>query len=114
MEKVVIADLAVEGGGFTIYGQEIEGRWFFWEEGSSFGLDENDDEEIRSWKSEPKESLESVLPNQWPLFHPWHLHAEFVTWFVERFPLALESLSVPDRLKNRAQHLWQVYLKAPL
>nr|WP_309695090.1 hypothetical protein [Armatimonas sp.] len=109
MDKVTIAELAVEGGGCTLFGQEIEGRWFFWEEGSSFGFDENDDEEIRSWESERKESFEELVPKDWPYFHPTSIHPDFVSWFSERFDLAMEQLNFRgnERMKEIVERRWR-------
>ena len=53
MDKVLIADIGVEGGGVTIFGKMSESVWSFWTEGTSMDLDENDDEVWRSWSSEP-------------------------------------------------------------
>jgi hypothetical protein len=98
MDKIKVVELAVEGGGCTIFGQYSEGHWLFWEEGSSFGLGENDDEEVRSWKSEPTESLEEVLPTDWPYFNPVSVHPEFVSWFRVHFePVAETSALVKER-----------------
>ena len=44
MDKAVIAEIGFEGGGVTIYGSQSEGIWTFWTEGSSMGMDDNDDE----------------------------------------------------------------------
>ena len=48
MDKVLIADIGVEGGGTMIYGRQLQGVWSFWTEGTSMDLDENDDEVLRS------------------------------------------------------------------
>ena len=44
MDKVVVADIGMEGGGITIYGIRSDGAWSFWTEGTSIDLDENDHE----------------------------------------------------------------------
>lgn len=103
MDKVTVAELVVEGGGITIFGQEIEGRWLFWEEGSSFGLDENDEEEYRHWESERKESFEELIPKDWPGFRPVLIHPDFVSWFAERFDQAVNQM----RYQPMAERHWR-------
>ena len=49
LDKVLIARIAVEGGGVTIFGRKSKGAWLFWTEGNSIDLDENDDETGGSW-----------------------------------------------------------------
>ena len=43
-DKVLVAEIAVEGGGQSVFGKRCEGGWSFWTEGTSMDLDENDDE----------------------------------------------------------------------
>ncbi len=85
MDKVLIADLGLEGGGATIYGRQQHGTWFFWLEGTSMDLDENDDEIWRSWSSQPVQDLSLVLPKEWPLFYPSKLNPEFFDWFRKNY-----------------------------
>ena len=63
MEKIIAADLGLEGGGCTIYARQTDGVWWFWQEGSSMALDENDDEVWRSWSTEPVTDLIAALPS---------------------------------------------------
>jgi len=112
MDKVLIANIGVEGGGITIFGKKSESVWSFWTEGTSIDLDENDDEVWRSWSSEPVSSLDLVLPNHWPLFYPVEIHPEFVGWFRDTYEMARETL--PDDMrryqdKHRHGH-WQEVL----
>jgi hypothetical protein len=44
MDKVLIAEMGVEGDGITIYGSQSDGVWSLWTESTSMDLDENDDE----------------------------------------------------------------------
>jgi hypothetical protein len=81
MDKVLIADMGVEGGGARIYGRQRDGIWSFWLEGTSIDLDENDDEIWRSWESQPVQDLSLALPNERPLFYPSRLNPEFLDWF---------------------------------
>lgn len=62
MEKIIAADLGLEGGGCTIYARQTDGVWWFWQEGSSMDFDENDDEVWRSWSSEPVTDLIAAFP----------------------------------------------------
>jgi hypothetical protein len=54
VDKLLIAEMAVEGGGITIFGSQSEGIWSFRTEGRSLDVDENDDEVWRSWSSEKR------------------------------------------------------------
>ena len=53
MDKITVAQLEMEGDWLTIYGKQAGVSWSFWTEGTSMGMDENDDEEWRSWTTEP-------------------------------------------------------------
>jgi hypothetical protein len=66
MDKVLIAEIGVEGAGIWIYGRQSEGVWTFWNEGTSMDLDESDDEIWRSWSSEPVNSLDLLLRRNGP------------------------------------------------
>jgi len=81
MDKVLIAGIEVEGGGVKILGKKSESVWSFWTEGTSMDLDENHDEVWRSWSSEPVSSLDLVVPEDWPMFHPSKIHPDFLDWF---------------------------------
>lgn len=78
MEKVVIVELGVEGGGVTVYGRRVDGVWSFWGEGSSMYLDENDDIDWRHWSSEPVSTLAAALTGGWREMSPIEVHPEFV------------------------------------
>jgi hypothetical protein len=67
MNKVVVAEIGMEGGGLTIFGCQSAGHWRFSTQGTTIDLDEHDDEIWRSWSSESVESLELVLPQEWPV-----------------------------------------------
>jgi hypothetical protein len=64
MVKVLVAKLGVEGGGLSIYRREDDGSCAFRAEGSSWGFDEQDDEVVRSWSSEPLADLGLVVPGR--------------------------------------------------
>jgi hypothetical protein len=80
MDKLLIADIGVEGGGARIYGRQKDGIWSFWPEGTTIDLDENDDEIRRSWGSQPVQNHSLALPKEWPLFYPSKLNPEFLDW----------------------------------
>jgi hypothetical protein len=115
VDKVVVADIGVEGGGATIYGTQRDGIWSSWQEGTSMDLDENDDEIWRTWSSEPVSSLELVLPNDWHRFYPVEIHADFLEWFRGAYNKARASMPRDQRrYHDRHQHLrWLEVLKLP-
>lgn len=77
MDRVVILDVGVEGGGTTIYGRCEAGGWVFWQEGSAMSLDDNDDEEWHNWSGEPVSELRAALPDEWYRMYPIEIHPEF-------------------------------------
>ncbi len=103
MDKITVADIGVEGGGLTIYGKQAGSSWTFWTEGTSWGLDENDDEECRSWTTEPVADLNSVLPANWPLFFPVEIHPEFKGWFRDHYEKACSTLR-EDLKEHQIEH----------
>jgi hypothetical protein len=107
MDKVVIAEMGIEGGGTTIYGTQAEGVWSFWTQGTSMDLDENDDEVWRSWSSEPVTGLDDVVPKDWPMFYPSTIHPGFVEWFRGTYEKARSTLP-EDRQRYQTKHRhWQ-------
>jgi hypothetical protein len=79
MENVVIVEMGVEGGGATIYGHQVSGAWTFWQEGTSMFLDDNDDEDWRSWTSEPVSELSLALPKNWWTMYATTVNPEFAS-----------------------------------
>jgi hypothetical protein len=81
-EKEVDLELGVEGGGATVSRTRLgSGGWQFHVEGSSMYLDENDDEDWHSWRSEPALSIEEALrwvadDGSWVFFYPVTVHPE--------------------------------------
>jgi hypothetical protein len=115
MDKALIAEMGIEGGGVTIYGGHSEGVWMFWTEGSSIDLDENDAEVWRTWKSEPVSSLDLVLPSEWPIFSPIEIHPDFLCWFREAYEKKRSELSV-DKRRYQDNHVhahWSKLLGMP-
>jgi hypothetical protein len=82
-EKEVVLKLGVEGGGATVYRTPLaSGGWQFHVEGSSMFLDENDDEDWRSWISEPVQTIEEALRSiaadgSWVFYHPITAHPQY-------------------------------------
>ena len=103
MDKMLVAKIGVEGGGLTIYGREADGSWSFWTEGSSWGLDENDDEVVRSWSSEPVADLGLIVPPEWPTYHSLTIHPDFMDWFRDHYEGARASLS-PELREMQAEY----------
>ena len=100
VDKLLVAEIGVEGGGLSIYGREDEGSWSFWSEGSSMDLDENDDEVWRSWSTDPVADLALVVPREWPLFYPMTIRPDFTGWFRDHYEEARSLL--PPELKEIA------------
>ena len=107
MDKVLIADIGVEGGGVQIFGEKSNGVWSFWTEGTSIDLDENEDEVWRFWSSKPVSSLELVLPNDWVLFHPVEIHPDFLDWFRENYDEAVLSRPQDQRRYHDEHRRWR-------
>jgi hypothetical protein len=103
VEHVIIAKMGVEGGGVMIYGRRTDGTWLFWQEGSSMHLDENDDEDWRSWESELSNDLSTVVPENWPLMYPVQVHPEFVGWFRDHYEASRAGLR-EDLRSYQARH----------
>ena len=101
MEKVLVAELGVEGGGCSIYGRQADGSWSFWQEGSS--VDFADEEFSRSWTSEPVPDLGLALPDEWPLFYAVKIHPDFSDWFRDHYQDSRESLR-PELREMQAEH----------
>ena len=93
MDKILVADIGLEGGGTTIYGRQQDGIWSFWQEGSSMGLDDDDNEFCSSWKSQPVQDLSLALPHDWPMFYPSKINTEFLDWFRNNYDAACSQLT---------------------
>ncbi|HEY1186231.1 MAG TPA: hypothetical protein VGE74_01180 [Gemmata sp.] len=74
MEKVVILDVGLEGGGATVYGRRDASGWVFWQDGSAMG---DDPDEWRGWTTDPVRDLFAALPEQWFLMFPLDVHPDF-------------------------------------
>ena len=87
-ERVIVAEIGMEGGGVTIFGNRSERGWTFWTEGRSIDLDENGEEVWHSWSSEPVSDLDLVLPRDWPIFDPSTIHPDLSDWFRANYDTA--------------------------
>lgn len=82
-EKEVVLEIGVEGGGATIYRTPLSsGGWQYHVEGSSMYLDENDDEDWRSWSTEPVDSVRVAIQSiakdgSWVFYYPISVHPEY-------------------------------------
>ena len=112
MNKILIADIGVEGGGTTIFGSQTGGIWSYWTEGTSMDLDDNDDEVWRSWSSVPVSSLDLVVPAEWPMFYPSKIHPDFLEWFRANYAKARASMSQDERRSQESHRHghWQELL----
>jgi hypothetical protein len=101
-EKVVIAEIGIEGGGITIYGSKTDGVWSFWTEGSSMHVDSDEDEVWRSWSSELASSLDLVMLKGWPIFYPVKIHSDCVDWIRTNYdPASMPEDQLPYQQKDR-------------
>ena len=107
----MILNVAGEGGGYTILGEQHHGRWRFWRDAGSgdAGMfdDDNDDNQVNvesartKTKPEPAidycDTLDEVLKQInviWPLLHPLQVHPSFASDILQRVTLYLTHTSV--------------------
>jgi hypothetical protein len=106
-EKDKVLEIGVEGGGATIYRTPLDtGGWRFHVEGTSMDLNKNDDEDWRSWTSEPVQTIAEALRSiaedgSWVFFHPISVHPEYRTIVWE---LVQETAS---KLTQERPRMWQ-------
>jgi len=113
-EKEMVLELGVEGGGATIYRTAVASDgWQFHVEGSSMFLDENDDEDWRSWTSEPvptiRDALRSIADDgSWVFFHPISIHPEYRNdvWELAQEIASKLPAERSEMWENRNRH-WQ-------
>jgi hypothetical protein len=107
-EKELVLQLGVEGGGADIYRTPLAaGGWKFHVEGSTMFLDDNDDEDWRSWIGKPVEAIEQALQSvakdgSWACFYPIKVHPEYRTTVWELVLRAAASL--PEGLSRGWEH----------
>ncbi len=85
VEKVIVIEVGVEGGGATVFGEDNGGVWSFWQEGSSLSLDEDDHEIGSDWRTQPVGDLERALPGGWVRMFPMKIHPTFLPWVRTRY-----------------------------
>ncbi|MCX6379948.1 MAG: hypothetical protein NT023_10810 [Armatimonadetes bacterium] len=107
MDKVIIAEVGLEGGGLKLCGCQSNGVWLFWQEGTSMDMDENDDEVWRSWATDPVPALALALPEKWCEMYPIRVHKDFVA------PLHHEYVRCQDTQNSDAmeRHRHESWLK---
>jgi hypothetical protein len=110
VEKVVIVEMGVEGGGVEVYGRLTDGVWSFWREGSSMYLDENDDEAWASWISDPVTKLSLALPDEWSVMYPIKVHPDFVAQLRNEYVCCHAARTSGDPAGSRQHVRWQELL----
>ena len=113
-EKELVLELGVEGGEATIYRKVVGSEdWQFHVEGSSMFLDENDDEDWRSWTSLPVPTIRDALcsiaeDGSWVFFHPISIHPEYrkVVWEMAQEIASKLPAEGTEMWENRHRH-WQ-------
>ncbi len=102
MAKVPIVFMGVEGGGGKVYGEESDGVWSFWWEGTWMEFDENDDEVWPESRSDPVLELALALPDSWSTMFPVEIHPEFVGQLRE-----LYEHRIPSEFDHHNQWRWR-------
>jgi len=113
-EKELVLKIGVEGGGADLFRTPLDsGGWQFHVEGSSMYLDEQDNEEWRSWRSQPFLSIEEALRSvatdgSWVSFCPMEVHPEYRTtvWELAQDVASKLPKESRERWKRRSQD-WQ-------
>lgn len=101
--KESVLKIGVEGGGLDLFRfKTSDGKWYFCTEGSSISLDDNDDEEWISWKTEPVESLAEGIGSfklGYQIFHfqPILIHPEIRAELKRYLENLYESLSTEEK-----------------
>ena len=108
MSKIVVARIGVEGGGEDLFGRRDGDAWSFWKEGSSWGLDDDGEEVVTKWATEPVSDLAALLPEHWPMYYPLAIHPEFLDWFRDRYEASRAAL--PPEIAGFAPTRWAAIL----
>jgi len=109
----VIVEMGVEGGGVTIYGRQVEGVWSFWREGISLCLDENEDEDWRSWTSDPVSDLSLALSDKWYMMSPIEVHPDFVAQLRSEYERCRETQTSGGCMTGFRHERWRELLAEP-
>lgn len=106
MEKAVIIDVGVEGGGATVYGRREDGAWVFWHEGSAMGDDPGD---WRAWSAGPTADLFALLPSAWYRWHPVEVHPEFKALIRAEFErrMAAHADEMSEEEREHCGEVWE-------
>lgn len=77
----LILSCGLEGGGFELYAVVENSLTMFYISGSAMYLDENDEEDWRSWESEKvvgwENALQLLQQHQWLIAFPIHIHPAY-------------------------------------
>ena len=76
--RIQILEVGVDGGSASIFGEESDGVWRYWNEETSMGDDESGDELWSSRTSKPSADLLAALPAFWYLMHPVEINQDFI------------------------------------
>ena len=107
-KKEVILDVAGEGGGYTILGEQHHGRWRFWRDpgsGDAWMFDDDNQVNVESARTKPTpepaidycDTLDEVLKKinvNWPRLYPLQVHPSFASDILQRVTLYLTHTSV--------------------
>jgi hypothetical protein len=86
-------------------GWQVDGVWWFQQNGSSMDLDDQDQEAWNTWRDPPVADLGHALPEGWINMIPNAVHPEFVLWFRERYETERAALQADEReAHERSRH----------
>ena len=106
-DNEMVLQLGVEGGGATVFRTPFgSGGWQFHVEGSSMFLDENDDEDWRSWQSQRFPNIEDAVRSisadgEWVVFYPISVHPDYRSAVWELVQQTVRNLP------NEKKHFWE-------
>ena len=115
MDKERVLAVGTEGGGASVFRTPLgTGVWQFHIEGTSIGMDDNDNEEWRSWQSKPfqtiEEAVRSISANgDWLFFYPTSIHPDYRTavWNLVQETLPILPDERRTRWAERMRDRWQ-------
>lgn len=67
-------------------------------------MDFADEENSRSWSTEPVPDLGLAMPKEWPLYHALEVHPDFTAWFRDNYEAA-RSLLDPSLVEAQAKYV---------
>ena len=105
METVHIISLGIEGGGPTVRGWQVDRVWWFQQDGSSMGVDDQDHIAWSNWRDPPVAYLGHALPKGWINMIPNLIHLEYVRWLGERYEAERAAIQADEReAHERSRH----------